>query len=167
MSGDRLLNTLASARRPPSPSWGRPEAGAPLRTDLSLRFRETGFCGAETAASKRPVTFNRSSAETKPPHENPAIRRYLHDTGKSLSNFQPNDYCLRRHHALKSIRFRQQFRSVNRVMMLPRIMQVVATDVAKSNIVASLSRHKALILWWGRELYHRTASSMTYIVKLL
>jgi hypothetical protein len=31
--------------------------------------RETGFCGAETAASKRPVTFNRSSAETKPETE--------------------------------------------------------------------------------------------------
>jgi hypothetical protein len=35
-------------------------------------------------APERPVTFNRSSAETKAPHENPDIRRYLHDTGKSL-----------------------------------------------------------------------------------
>src|SRR5580693_2600688 len=51
---------------------------------VGLCFRETGFCGAETAASKRPVTFNRSSAETKAPHENPPIRRYLHDTRKSL-----------------------------------------------------------------------------------
>jgi hypothetical protein len=41
------------------------------------------FAG-QTAASKRPVTFNRLSAETKPPHENPPIRRYLHDTRKSL-----------------------------------------------------------------------------------
>jgi hypothetical protein len=30
-----------------------------------------------------PVALNRSSAETKPPHENPPIRRYLQDTGKS------------------------------------------------------------------------------------
>jgi hypothetical protein len=55
-----------------------------VSTSVGLYFRETGFCGSETAASKRPVTFNRSLAETKPPHENPPIRRYLHDTGKSL-----------------------------------------------------------------------------------
>jgi hypothetical protein len=62
----------------------RPETFERVSDNVSLRFRETGFCGAETAASKRPVTFNRSLAETKPPHENPPIRRYLHDTGKSL-----------------------------------------------------------------------------------
>jgi hypothetical protein len=31
-----------------------------------------------------PVTFNRSSTETKSPHENPPIRRYSHGIGKSL-----------------------------------------------------------------------------------
>jgi hypothetical protein len=41
---------------------------------VGLCFRETGFCGAETAALKRPVIFNRSSAETKRPHENPPVR---------------------------------------------------------------------------------------------
>jgi hypothetical protein len=51
---------------------------------FNVRFRETGFYGAETAASKRSVTFNRSLAETKPPHENPPIRRHLRETGKSL-----------------------------------------------------------------------------------
>jgi hypothetical protein len=51
---------------------------------VGLCFRETGFCGAETAASKRPVTFNRSSAVTKRPHENPPVRPNLQDTGKSL-----------------------------------------------------------------------------------
>jgi hypothetical protein len=60
----------------------------PIRTEsratVGLCFRETGFFGTETVASKRPVTFDRSSAETKSPRENPPIRRYLHDTGKSL-----------------------------------------------------------------------------------
>ena len=51
---------------------------------VGLCFRETGFCQGETAASKRPVTFNRSSTETKSPHENPPIRRYSHGIGKSL-----------------------------------------------------------------------------------
>jgi hypothetical protein len=69
--------------------WQRRSAarGTPFErvsATVGLCFRETGFCGAETAASKRPVTFNRLSAETKPPHENPPIRRYLHDTRKSL-----------------------------------------------------------------------------------
>jgi len=34
---------------------------------VGLRFRETGFCGAETTALKGPVTFSRSSAETRCP----------------------------------------------------------------------------------------------------
>jgi hypothetical protein len=70
----RLAASICSARHP-------------IRTSLTtvgLCFRETGFCAAETAASKKPVTFNRSSAETKSPHENPPIRAYLHDKGKSL-----------------------------------------------------------------------------------
>jgi hypothetical protein len=49
-----------------------------------IGFRETRFCGAETTASKKAVTSNRSSAETKRPRENPPVRPYLHDTGKSL-----------------------------------------------------------------------------------
>jgi hypothetical protein len=54
-----------------------------VSTTVGLYFRETGFCRAETAAPKRPVTVNRSSAETKALHENPEIRRHLHDTRKS------------------------------------------------------------------------------------
>jgi hypothetical protein len=72
-------------------TWGEHGRAAPssaIRTSFSiisgLCFRETGFCAAEIAASKRPVTFNGSSAETKSPCENPPIRRCLHDTGKSL-----------------------------------------------------------------------------------
>jgi hypothetical protein len=42
------------------------------------------FAGRRQRRRKGPVTFNRSSAETKAPHENPEIRRYLHDTRKSL-----------------------------------------------------------------------------------
>jgi len=78
---------------------------ASIRTSLrqyrSL-FPGTGFCGAETAASKMPVTFN-TSAKTKRLHETSPIRRYLHDTGNCLhgtawwswvdSNFQPSGYC--------------------------------------------------------------------------
>ena len=61
----------------------------PRCTETSLRqcqspFPGTGILGAETAVSKRPVTFDRSSVETKPLHENPPIRLYLHDTEKSL-----------------------------------------------------------------------------------
>ena len=47
------------------------------------RRPETGIWKAETTASKRPVTFNRSAAETKRPHEKPPGQRHLHDTGKS------------------------------------------------------------------------------------
>jgi hypothetical protein len=42
-----------------------------VSANVGLCFRETRLCGAETRASKKAVTFNRSSAETKPPHENP------------------------------------------------------------------------------------------------
>ena len=55
-----------------------------VSASVGLCSRETGFCWAETAASKRPVTFNRSSTETKSPHENPPIRRYSRGIGKSL-----------------------------------------------------------------------------------
>jgi hypothetical protein len=51
---------------------------------VGLCFRETGLWGAETVASERAVRFNLSSAETKRPDENPPVRHYLHDTGKSL-----------------------------------------------------------------------------------
>jgi hypothetical protein len=75
----RARDTVVNENEP-----GSVQKSARGEATVGLCFRETGFCGAETAASKRPVTFNRSSAETKPPHENPPIRRYLHDTRKSL-----------------------------------------------------------------------------------
>ena len=61
----------------------------------SLRHCRSPFPGNRIAGQrqrrrKAPVTFNRSSAETKRPLENPPVRCYLHDTGKSLfawSNF--------------------------------------------------------------------------------
>ena len=70
---------------------------------VGLCFREKGLCGAETAASKRPVTFNLSSAETKPrkkTHQFGAIcttpgNLCLYGTawwGWEDSNFQPNHY---------------------------------------------------------------------------
>ena len=43
----------------------------PQTATVGLRFRETGFCRAETAASKRPVKLNRSSTETKSRTKNP------------------------------------------------------------------------------------------------
>jgi hypothetical protein len=84
----------------------RPPHHAPFErvsATVGLCFRETGLCGAETAASKRPVTFNLSSAETKPrkkTHQFGAIcttpgNLCLYGTawwGWEDSNFQPNDY---------------------------------------------------------------------------
>jgi hypothetical protein len=60
-----------------------------LACDSSLHgcwspFPGNGILRAETVASKSPVTHNRTSAETKRPHEDPPVRRYLHDPGKSL-----------------------------------------------------------------------------------
>jgi hypothetical protein len=72
------------AANPLQDAIGRSRPFERVSATVGLRFRETGFSGAETMASKRPVTFIRSSAETKRPHETPPIRRLLHDTGKSL-----------------------------------------------------------------------------------
>jgi hypothetical protein len=86
----RLIFGEHLGRRSPDPptNVGRSNRGVrPLErvsAAVGLCFPETGFCWAETAASKRPVTFNRSSTETKSPHEKPPIRRYSHGVGKSL-----------------------------------------------------------------------------------
>jgi hypothetical protein len=71
------------ANRAKSPSLTSYCSFERVSTTVGLYFREMRFCRAETAAPKRPVTANRSSAETKALHENPEIRRYLHDTRKS------------------------------------------------------------------------------------
>jgi hypothetical protein len=53
-------------------------------SSVSLRFRETGFCGAETAGAEKARPIQPIVSRDKAPHENPPIRRHLHDTGKSL-----------------------------------------------------------------------------------
>jgi hypothetical protein len=67
-----------AVKLPPPPLFERVSA------TVGLRFRETGFWGAETPAPKRPRDIQPIVSRDKAPRENPPIRRYLHDTGKSL-----------------------------------------------------------------------------------
>ena len=63
----------ALANRVARPRYRQTAPFERVSATVGLCFRETGFCGAETAASKRPVTFNRFVSRDKVPARKPTL----------------------------------------------------------------------------------------------
>jgi hypothetical protein len=79
-----VISVIKSAKRTRSETLRKPQSyRTSLRHCRSL-FPGNGILRGRDSGVEKALTFNRSLAETKPPHENPQIRRFLHDAGKSF-----------------------------------------------------------------------------------